>query len=340
MPIVTPIYKSAPILKKRPKPILTKDDMPFESSLVFNASVVKIDGKYLMVFRNDYGTDEENFPKDRCFSGTSIGIAYSDNGIDNWQVRKTPLIDNHDIKEREIRRFYDPRLTMLEGKPYLCFAVDTRHGIRGAIAEVDDAFESFKVISMTVPDNRNMALFPEKIGGKYVRLERPMPVYGRGDNDIFDIWLSYSPDMIYWGNSQLVLDVFSVDFADDKIGPAAPPLKTEKGWLTTFHAVDLDNNRGKNGWEERWPKRYTAGLMLLDLEDPSKVIGRCKTPFIAPDMPYETDEGFRQNVIFPGAMLLEDDGEVKIYYGASDTVECLATAHVDDLIKLCLEGGV
>ena len=77
--------------------------------------------------------------------------------------------------------------------------------------------------------------------------------------------------------------------------------------------------------------------MLLDLEDPSKVVGMSKLPLIAPEEKYETDEGIRQNVIFPGGMILEDDGEVKIYYGAADTVECLATAHVDDLLKLCVD---
>ena len=79
--------------------------------------------------------------------------------------------------------------------------------------------------------------------------------------------------------------------------------------------------------------------MLLDLEDPSKILGMYKQPLLAPDMPYETDEGFRQNTIFPGGMILEDDGEVKIYYGASDTYECVATAHVDELLKLCLESN-
>lgn len=77
--------------------------------------------------------------------------------------------------------------------------------------------------------------------------------------------------------------------------------------------------------------------MLLDLNDPSKVIGLYKEPLIAPDMPYETDEGFRHNVIFPGGMILEPNGEVKIYYGAPDSFECLATANVDDLVNLCLQ---
>jgi beta-1,4-mannooligosaccharide/beta-1,4-mannosyl-N-acetylglucosamine phosphorylase len=131
--------------------------------------------------------------------------------------------------------------------------------------------------------------------------------------------------------------VEDVPFANDKIGPAAPPIKTDKGWLTTFHAVDLDPERGKNGWEKSWKKRYCAGIMLLDLEDPTKVIGMSKAPLIAPETDYETEKGFRQQVIFPGGMILEPNGEVKIYYGASDTVECLATTTVDELLALCTE---
>lgn len=80
-----------------------------------------------------------------------------------------------------------------------------------------------------------------------------------------------------------------------------------------------------------------AGIALLDLEDPSKVIGIYDKPLIAAELPHETDEGYRTHVIFPGGMVLEDNGEVKIYYGAADTVECLATADVGDLIKLCIE---
>lgn len=327
---------SASCIKKFSKPILTKDDMPYEASLVFNAGVAKYNGKYVMVFRDDYGGSIEGFKQGKRFDGTFVGVAFSDNGIDGWEVRKIPLIDSATYNNTEIERYYDPRLTIIEGKPYLCMAVDTKHGLLGCVAKVSDDFTSFEVLSTSVPDNRNMALFPEKIGGYYVRLERPMPVYSRG-KDRFDLWISKSPDLRFWGESKLVLGVEDVPYANDKIGPAAPPVKTKKGWLTTFHAVDIDQTRGKNGWEARWPKRYSAGIMLLDLEDPSKVIGMSKLPLIAPELPFETDDGFRTNVIFPGGMILEDSGEVKIYYGASDTVECLATADVDDLIKLCIE---
>lgn len=114
-------------------------------------------------------------------------------------------------------------------------------------------------------------------------------------------------------------------------------MRTPQGWLTLFHAVDFDPAREKNGWEDRWQKRYTTGVMLLDLEDPRKVIGVYQQPLIAPEAPYETSGGFRNDVIFATGMVLEPDGEVKIYYGAADTVTCLATAHVDELVQLCLE---
>ncbi len=334
MNILEPKLYSAECITKIEKPVLTKDDIPYEASLIFNAGVAKYKGKYVMVFRNDYGPTEETYPGIKF--RTSLGFAESTDGV-SWTVRDTTIFDNKNLlPEDELKRLYDPRITILEGKPYLCMAMDTRHGVRGCIAEIDDNFEKINIISASAPDNRNIVLFPEKIDGKYVRLERPFPVYSRG-RDRFDLWLSTSPDLKFWGETELILAVEDVPYANDKIGPAAPPVKTDKGWLTIFHAVDKDETRGKNGWESSWKKRYCAGIMLLDLNDPTKVVGMSKLPLIAPENYFETEEGFRQQVIFPGGMIVEDNGEVKIYYGASDTVECLATAHIDDLIALCTE---
>lgn len=323
------MYSSVDVIKKLENPILTYRDVPYEAALIFNAGVAKIGNKYVMLFRNDYG-DYEN----HILRGTNLGLATSDDGV-NWKVEPKPTFSWQD---EEIHRMYDPRITVIDETVYICFALDTKHGVRGGIAKVEQDFSGFEVISVSAPDNRNMVLFPEKINGKYVRLERPMPVYSRG-KDRFDLWISKSPDLKYWGETELVLGVEDVPFANDKIGPAAPPIKTKYGWLTTFHAVERDDSRGKHGWEPTWKKIYYAGIMLLDIEDPSKVLGICKNPLIAPEKPYETENGFRTDVIFPGGMILEDDGTVKIYYGASDTVECLATANVDDLVKLCLDNN-
>lgn len=323
---VPAVLHSAPCMTRHPaNPILSAKDVPYPATLIFNAGVTKYQGRYVMVFRNDYGRWG-----DCKFDGTNIGIAYSDDGI-RWDVQPKPCFH---LESDEISRAYDPRLTVIDGRCYMCFAVDTKHGVRGGVAVTDD-FDKFEILSLSTPDNRNMVLFPEKINGRFARLERPFPVYSRGWNEYFDVWYSESPDLRFWGNTELALGAERVPFANAKIGPGAPPIKTRKGWLTTFHTVDIDPTRGKNGWEDKWAKRYCAGLMVLDAERPWIVKAMCPTPLLAPETPYEATEGFRTNVIFPGGMIQEDDGSVKIYYGAADTVECLATAHVDDLLALC-----
>ncbi|MBN2309281.1 MAG: glycoside hydrolase family 130 protein [Candidatus Hydrogenedentes bacterium] len=309
-------------------PILTAAEIPYPATLIFNAGVAKYEGKYVMAFRNDYGGAEG----EAHFEGTNIGLAFSDDGI-HWEPRPQPWIE---WQTEEIRRAYDPRLTVLEGRCYLCFAVDTGHGVRGGIAVTDD-FDAWEVLSLSAPDNRNMVLFPERLDGKFLRLERPFPIYGRGAPENFDLWFSDSPDCRYWGNTQLVLGSEEVPWANAKIGPGAPPVKTEAGWLTLFHAVNIDRDKELPAWHRNWHKTYTIGVMLLDLERPWVVKGMSGEPLMTPEAPYEL-EGFRGHVLFPGGLILEDCGELKIYYGAADTVECLATADVSDLVALCLRG--
>jgi len=321
----------AEIVNRHPaNPVLSARDIPYPATLIFNAGVAKWQGKYVMAFRNDYG----GTPGSARFEGTNIGAATSDDGV-SWQARAEPWIE---WRDDEVRRAYDPRITVLDDRCYLCFAVDTAHGVRGGIAVTDD-LEKWEVLSLSAPDNRNMVLFPEKRGGKFMRLERPFPIYGRGAPENFDMWFSDSPDCRYWGNTRLVLGSEQVPWANAKIGPGAPPVRTPEGWLTVFHAVSIDKTRELPAWHRNWFKTYTIGLMLLDLDEPWVVKGMYREPLMTPREEYEL-EGFRGHVLFPGGMILEDDGEVKLYYGAADTVECLATAHVDDLIALCTEHGV
>lgn len=308
-------------------PVLCASDVPYPATLIFNAGVAKWQGKYVMAFRNDYG----GTPGSARFEGTNVGVAFSDDGI-TWQARAEPWIE---WKDAEVRRAYDPRLTIVDGRCYLCFAVDTAHGVRGGIAVTDD-LDEWRVLSLSAPDNRNMVLFPEKRDGKFMRMERPFPIYGRGAPENFDVWFSDSPDCSYWGNTQLVLGSEHVPWANAKIGPGAPPVKTSEGWLTLFHAVTINKNQELPAWHPGWFKTYTIGLMLLDPERPWVVKGMYKEPLMEPEEVYEL-EGFRGHVLFPGGLILEESGEVKIYYGAADTVECLATASVDDLLALCKE---
>ncbi len=356
-------HVEAGVLKRHPcNPLLQAADLEYPCGLLFNAGVAKYQGRYVMVFRNDYGATnrDEYAARQRQgkngFDGTNLGLAMSQDGI-HWVPESRPCIDLEKARQliaplmpgkdpaTELRRFYDPRLTVIDGRIYMCFAIDTASGLRGGVAVTDD-FDHWEILSVSVPDNRNMVLFPEKIGGRYVRLERPVDTAGGNclTEDAARMWMSYSPDLRHWGFSQHVLSNQKIPFANCKIGPGAPPIHTRKGWLTTFHGVWRDNGRGRNGWEGKWPKIYMAGLMLLDLDDPYRIIGFCDKPLLAPSAWYETGrdvpqgvnfDGFREDVIFPGGMILEDDGEVKIYYGAADTVECLATAHIDDLLGLC-----
>lgn len=328
---------SAACLRRTPEPVLTARHIPFPASLVFNAGVAKWQGRYLMVFRNDVGPrGPEETEK---LTHTNLGLAESGDGL-TWTVRPEPLpmpgAAAFGLEEGDFRRIYDPRLHVIEGRLVLCCAVDTGHGVIGAILRTDD-FTRFEVLATTLPDNRNLVLFPEKIGGAYVRLDRPFPVYGRGGRDRFDIWLSRSPDWRYWGDHRLVMGVEHVPYANDKIGPAAPPVLTDRGWLTVIHAVDRDENRGKNGWEKAWKKRYSAGIVLLDRDEPWKVLGMAKTPLLAPEAAFETSGGFRNDVIFPTGAVLEDSGEFRIWYGAADTVVGHASADVGDLLALCTQ---
>jgi beta-1,4-mannooligosaccharide/beta-1,4-mannosyl-N-acetylglucosamine phosphorylase len=322
-------------------PILQHTDCPFPATTVFNAGVAHFAGRYVMLFRNDYGRWGEE-----TFDGTNLGFATSVDGV-KWTVHPHPVLDEERARDglahlyparfgREfIKRIYDPRITVIDGRALLCFAADTAHGICGVIAETDD-FERYRFISLSAPDNRNMVLFPERIGGEFVRLERPFPVYMRANPEAFPLWLSRSADLRSWGAQRPVLGADEVPYANNKIGPAAPPVRTRAGWLTPIHAVYKDDTRRLKGWEARgWFKTYYAGLALLDLEDPSRVVGLMREPLLTPEAPYEQD-GFRGSVIFPcGLILDESTGEVRLYYGAADTSVALATGHVDDLIAAC-----
>jgi len=320
---------SSPIIHRHPlNPIFTAKDVPYPSELVYNAGVTKYQGQYVMVFRNDYGYDE-NEKKAPYFQ---IGVAYSDDGIRNWRVHPRPILEKEGGDD--VWGSYDPRLTVLDGRLYITYAQYTEHGYRATTAVTDD-FEKIEIIDRAVPDNRNMVLFPEQINNRYIRMERPFPIYSR-QKRLFDIWISESPDLIYWGKSELLLCVEDIPYANEKLGAGSPPVRTEWGWLSIFHAVDTDFDRGKNGWEDEWQKRYTAGVMLQDLEDPRKLVAYSKEPLMVPEASYEIQGGFRNNVIFPTGLILEDSGEVKIYYGAADTVQCLATARLTDLVEFCL----
>jgi len=314
--------------RHRGNPILTRDHLPYPGTLVYNPGVVRAGDRYVMVFRVDHGyaTDRVGYG----FETIDIGIAYSEDGL-TWDVQNRTVLG--ELKNAENLWAYDPRLVTVGEEHYLTFCVDTRHGMRAGIARTAD-FTQFEVISLSVPDLRNVVLFPEPVGDRYVRLERPFPIYLRrtwGQHDRFDIWMSRSADLRCWGDSELLLAVEHVPYATEKIGPGPPPVRTDEGWLAIFHAVDASPERAAGGWEGSWNKRYTAGAMLLDLDDPTRVVGITPEPILVPEAPYEMTAGFRPNVVFPTGHIVDSDRSL-IYYGAADSVICLATAPTHELV--------
>jgi len=306
--------------------VMEKGLVPYASSLTFNAGVSRFGEGYVMLFRNDFNITPKDFEEfyagisDHTVPPTNWGLAFSRDGV-RWEVAPEPFFE---MSGGEIWRTYDPRITPLpDGRFGICFAADSHHGTRGGIGVTSD-FRKLELLSFSAPENRNMVLFPEKIDGQYVRLERP---FGSRRESI---WLSRSPDLVHWGETELVLGAEKVAFADNKIGPAAPPVRTPEGWLTLFHAVE-PQPVAFSAWQRDWVNCYYAGAMLLDLEDPSRIVARAKIPLLVPETGYEL-HGFRGGVIFPGGVLIEGN-RVRIYYGAADTVEALAEAPLDELIR-------
>ena len=140
-------------------PILSKKNIPYPAELIFNAGITKYNGRYVMCFRNDYGVNEEQYRGGDYGLRTNIGFAESIDGI-RWKVKDRPVFE---FAQAGFSRAYDPRLTVIDGRCYLCFAVDGEAGVSGGIAVTDD-FDRFDVLYLSEPDNRNMVLFPEKIG--------------------------------------------------------------------------------------------------------------------------------------------------------------------------------
>lgn len=291
-------------------PILTPDDMPFECYSVFNAGAVRYKDKYLLLLRTE-----------DCTRKVTFYTATSDDGY-NFNVNPEPI--NYPL--REIEKEYggtrfDMRITLLDGTFYVCHALWlAEFGCSSAIAQTDD-FVNFRPIdSISVPSNRNGALFPEKINGLYVRLDRPQNIDGSGQ-----IWISYSPDLIYWGNSK-PLEMPKTPWSKRKSGAGAIPIKTSKGWLEIYHATSRNAS----------VENYHLGVMLLDLKDPSKVIAAPLQFILAAEKDYEC-VGQVPNVVFTSGAIETDDGKLNIYYGGADTRMCLAQTSIDRLLEFCLK---
>jgi beta-1,4-mannooligosaccharide/beta-1,4-mannosyl-N-acetylglucosamine phosphorylase len=296
-----------PMWRFSENPIIDRYHIPTSNS-IFNSAVVPFEGGFAGVFRCDNRAVQMNI-----FAG------FSKDGI-NWEINHEPIqfkAGNTDMIESAYK--YDPRVTKI-GDTYWITWCNGYHGPTIGIGYTYDFKEFFQCENAFLPFNRNGVLFPEKINGKYAMLSRPSD---NGHTPFGDIWLSYSPDMRYWGEHRHVMGPTPFEYSAwqcTKVGAGAVPIRTEVGWLLFYHGVITTCN----GY------RYAMGSALLDLEDPSKVLYRTQPYLLGPAAPYEL-AGDVPNVVFPCAALHDGD-RVAVYYGAADTVVGLAFGHISEII--------
>jgi predicted GH43/DUF377 family glycosyl hydrolase len=292
-------------------PILTKHGVPYPVETVHNAGAAKYKDRYILLFRAHLRT------------GRSIlGLAESEDGF-RFQVRPEPFLTpaaEEPFASAEEFGVEDPRICCLDGDYLITYSAYSRQGVRIGLARTRDFQRVERVALITPADYRNAVIFPRKFGGRYARLDRP-----HSEMSPWSIWISYSPDLVHWGDSRLLIKPLPYHWDEMKIGPGATPIETERGWLNIFHGVF----RTMDG------AVYRLGAALHALEDPSRVLGVADEWILQPEDPWEVT-GYVHNVVFTCGAIAEDSGELKIYYGAADTVLCLATAQVEDLVELCL----
>ncbi|MEI6520614.1 MAG: glycoside hydrolase family 130 protein [bacterium] len=302
-------------------PILTPQDFS-GAEAVFNCGQVTYNGKTILLVAIIMGND----PMPR------IHVAESDDGL-RFRIRPEPFISSSKDPRLDGLDLWtiDPRVTYFpeEETYYIMRPGQCYSGVVALLGKTKDfqTYEDIEVISL--PSNRVPCLFPRKINGQYVRLDRPYALTYDVEpcNPMGHIWLSSSPDLIHWGRHRLVQRPW-IHWNGFKIGPT-PPIETPDGWLEIIHGVSGSGNA----------RRYSIGAMLLDLDDPTKVIGCANSPIFIPDTTYEC-QGRVPNVVFPcGAIADIAEDNLRIYYGAADTCIGLATGKISEIINLCKTSG-
>jgi len=356
-------------MKRHPgNPILTRASIPAippfltDVTSVFNPGAVKFGDRYLLMLRVQ-GRSRETF----------MVMAESPDGV-RFAVRPE-VVEFRGLEkvEERIYHVYDARITQLDGTFYIMFAMDMDSGCQLGLARTED-FRDFRFLGITstaagapgftrgstsavlahgykprasgepkarplTDDVRNGVLFPEKVGGVYLRLERPNRARLEGGPTTGSaIWLAESADLIHWkGRGPVLAGRFH--YWDEYIGSGPPPVKTRRGWLHVYHGVATHFGSANI---------YQAGVVLLDLDDPARVIGRSRGNILEPREPYELS-GQVPNVVFPSGMIVEEfDAEgfalasspVKVYYGAADTAVGLAATTVGELLEAATESAI
>jgi beta-1,4-mannooligosaccharide/beta-1,4-mannosyl-N-acetylglucosamine phosphorylase len=286
-------------------PIIPRDLIPSSNS-IFNSAVVPFNGSFAGVFRCDDHARNMN-----------VHRGFSQDGF-QWKIDDEVIEWVYDNPESAFSYYkYDPRVCWIEDRYYI-FWCNGFHAPTIGIGYTYD-FEKFHFLeNALLPYNRNGVPFPRKINGRYVMLSRPSD---NGHTPFGDIYLSMSPDMVYWGEHRYVMGARH-GWEATKVGAGPIPIETPEGWLLFYHGVLTSCN----GFV------YSFGAALLDLEKPWKVIYRGASYLLSPQTYYEC-VGDTPNVAFPCAALYDQPtGRIAIYYGGADTVTGLAFCWIDEVL--------
>ncbi len=209
----------------------------------------------------------------------------------------------------------DARIVKLEGVYYISYTGVSKVGVLTLLASTRD-FQSFvKLGIIFAPDNKDIAIFPERINGRYYTLHRPAVKH----LGTMAIWLASGDNLLDWGHHRELISPRPGCWDCERVGAGASPIKTAEGWLELYHGAD--NNI-----------RYCTGALLLDLEEPWKVIARSGDPFLVPHGPCEV-AGFMPNVVFHNGFVDRGDGQLDLFYGGADEVSCGATVAISDILS-------
>jgi len=281
---------------------------------IFNEKSGEINLRRLSLDNPRYSFDDSRFVAEngKMVMLTSIShlrVARSKDGV-NFEIEEQPAL----FPETALEAWgvEDPRITQIGDKYYITYSAASVRGVGVGLAETSD-FRTFKRHGlMLAPENKDVMLFPEKINGKYYTLTRPVP-HSFGSPEM---WIAESPDLVHWGNHRFLMGLRTSSWDGGRMGGGAVPIRTDRGWLALYHGADTKH-------------RYCMGAVLLDLDDPGKVIARSTRPFMEPEADYEVN-GFFGGVVFScGAILIGDT--VRMYYGAADEVMAVADISLDDI---------
>ncbi|HVC86561.1 MAG TPA: hypothetical protein VNC40_03950 [Gaiellaceae bacterium] len=295
-------------------PILTVEDWPYPANAVFNPAAAIVDGTTVLLARVE---DRRGI--------SHLTVARSADGIGDWSIDPTPLLAPTGAASEEWG-FEDPRVVWVDELDRWVITC-TAYGPAGPavfLATTKDFTSVERHGIIRHPEDKNAALLPDRIDGRWVLFHRPTTQYEGGHGEIA---LSRSDDLISWSARETVLQPRVGAWWDSlRIGLGPPPMRTEHGWLLVYHGVKQTVSGDL----------YRVGLALLDLDEPTRVLRRLSSWVLAPTAPYERT-GDVPNVVFPCGLLHDHaSDELRLYYGAADTSICLASARLGDVLDALL----